>query len=43
MTGIDDPYEPPDAPDLVFDQGTAASAAAARIDDWLRGRLERTA
>ena len=31
MTGVDDPYEPPVAPDLVFDQHTDPAAAAAAI------------
>jgi 3'(2'), 5'-bisphosphate nucleotidase len=37
FTGIDDPYEPPEAAEIVIDTTTeSADAAAARIVDWLR-------
>lgn len=37
FTGLDDPYEAPDAPEIVIDTVTeSADAAAARILDWLR-------
>jgi adenylylsulfate kinase-like enzyme len=43
MTGIDDPYEPPARPELVFDEGTDAALAAAEIELHLQHRLAVTA
>jgi bifunctional enzyme CysN/CysC len=43
MTGIDDPYEPPAQPELVFDEGTDAALAAAEIELYLQHRLAVTA
>lgn len=39
MTGLDDPYEPPLAPELAFDQATDAVAAASSILEYTRQRL----
>ena len=39
MTGIDDPYEPPTAPDLVFDQRTDPLVAAKEILQYAAARL----
>ncbi len=37
FTGLDDPYEAPEAPELVIDTATeSAEAAAGRILDWVR-------
>jgi len=38
MTGVDDPYEPPEHPDLVLDQAVDAEAAAERLLALLRNR-----
>lgn len=49
FTGLDDPYEAPEAPEIVIDTTTeSAAAAAARIVAWLRsparlGRADREA
>lgn len=43
FTGIDDPYEPPEAPDLVIDTvHEPAAAAADRIIRWLTGTAAST-
>ena len=39
MTGIDDPYEPPEHPSSTFDQATRPAAAASEIDAWVREHL----
>jgi len=40
FTGLDDPYEVPEAAEIVVDTTTeSATAAAARILDWLRRPL----
>ena len=39
MTGIDDPYEPPERPELTFDQATRPAAAALEIDASVREHL----
>ena len=39
MTGIDDPYEAPEHPELTFDQATRPAAAASEIDAWVRDHL----
>ena len=39
MTGIDDPYEAPEHPELTFDQATRPAAAASEIEAWVRERL----
>ena len=36
MTGIDDPYEAPEHPELTFDQATRSAAAASEIDAWVQ-------
>ena len=39
MTGLDDPYEPPESPELVLRTATeSVDASAARIEDLLTGR-----
>ena len=37
FTGVDDPYEVPDAPDLVIESGTALDEAVDAVERILRG------